>query len=245
MKKFDFNLGKYIYDLIKKPFRTKIEFILLILETIKIINNPNITSNSAMGKIILKIDKMNRLFYEVENKIFSIQFPFFIEKEKDQNNFRIYDNELGKVIDNKTTSVLIGIFFGKDDKATFDKISFENFFETLYSPSKEDKNIETEDLWKLIKKLILFDIGYLRYDYDEKHANGKLHPLNHLDINYESNATYKIGLDDKIKIEDLIDIVDSTSECSFLNILSKWKKKIVRVYATLCKLKDNRMILFL
>jgi hypothetical protein len=40
--------------------------------------------------------------------------------------------------------------------------------------------------------------------------NGKLHPLNHLDINYESNCTYKIGLRDKIKLNHLIDVVDIT-----------------------------------
>jgi hypothetical protein len=40
--------------------------------------------------------------------------------------------------------------------------------------------------------------------------NGKLHPLNHLDINYEANCTYKIGLRDKIKLNHLIDVVDIT-----------------------------------
>lgn len=212
MGKFiDFEMETHIYNLASKPFRTKKELILLILNTIKIII-ANIKLNNPKGKIILKIEHMSRLFYEVENKIFSIQFPFFIQKD-DKANFRIYDNDTGIDIDSKINSLLIGIF----EKYDLEIITFEDFFTGLFQVAEEGENIEPEVLWKLIKKLLLFETGYLRYDYDEKHENGKLYPLNHLDINYESNSTYKIGLNDKIKVEHLIDIVNINSECSFLN----------------------------
>lgn len=216
-KIINFEMETYIYNLASKPFRTKKELILLILNTIKIIIT-NIKFNNPKGKIILKVERMNRLFYEVEDKVFSIQFPFFIQMQ-DNTTFRIYDNDTGIDIDNKINSLLIGIF----EKYDLEIITFEEFFTELFLTADEGENIQPEILWKLIKKLFLFEIGYLRYDYDEKHENGKLHPLNHLDINYDSNSTYKIGLNDKINIEHLIDIVDINSECSFLDIKIKSK----------------------
>jgi len=195
-KIINFEMETYIYNLASKPFRTKKELILLILNTIKIIIT-NIKFNNPKGKIILKVERMNRLFYEVEDKVFSIQFPFFIQMQ-DNTTFRIYDNDTGIDIDNKINSLLIGIF----EKYDLEIITFEEFFTELFLTADEGENIQPEILWKLIKKLLLFEIGY---------------------FNYDSNSTYKIGLNDKINIEHLIDIVDINSECSFLDIKIKSK----------------------
>ena len=61
------------------------------------------------------------------------------------------------------------------------------------------------------------DLGYIRYDYDEKHENEKIHSLHHLDINYSSKGTYKIGLKKALKDEDFIDMLDLRTECKYLN----------------------------
>lgn len=226
-KRVDFKMGKFLFDIASKPLRTKTELILLVLNTIKVID-ARVEVEDPKGKIVLKVDRMNRLFYEVENKMFSVQFPFSIEIKKD-DTFRIYDNEIDIDIDSKVISLLIRMFekFEKIKNDDLKSITFEKFFTELYEAADESndvevadesKNIEVEVLWKLINRMTLFDVGYLRYDYDEKYKNGKLHPLNHLDINYESSCTYKIGLKDKIRLDQLIDVVDVVSECSFLNI---------------------------
>ena len=220
-KRVDFKMGKFLFEIASKPLRTKRELILLVLNTIRVID-ACVEGEESKGKIVLKVDHMNRLFYEVENKIFSVQFPFSIEIKED-DTFRIYDNQAGVDIDNKIISLLIGMFEKYDLKI----ITFEDFFTELYQVADESKDLEAEDesknieaevLWKLIKRMTLFDVGYLRYDYDKEHQNGKLHPLNHLDINYESSCTYKIGLKKKIELDQLMDVVDIVSECSFLNI---------------------------
>ncbi len=220
-KRVDFKMGKFLFEIASKPLRTKRELILLVLNTIRVID-ACVEVEEPKGKIVLKVDHMNRLFYEVENKIFSVQFPFSIEIKED-DTFRIYDNQAGVDIDNKIISLLIGMF----EKFDLKIITFEDFFTELYQVADESKDIEAEDesnnieaevLWKLIKRMTLFDVGYLRYDYDKEHQNGNLHPLNHLDINYESSCTYKIGLKNKIELDQLMEVVDIVSECSFLYI---------------------------
>lgn len=61
------------------------------------------------------------------------------------------------------------------------------------------------------------EYGYVRYDYDQEHCNGNLHPLNHLDVNFSSNVQYKLGLENTINLDTFIDILDLKTDCYFLN----------------------------
>lgn len=69
---------------------------------------------------------------------------------------------------------------------------------------------------KMILRLFTTELGYIRYDYDEIHQNGNLHPLNHLDINYSSKGSYKLGLKKRIEIEEFLDILDVQTECRYV-----------------------------
>ena len=66
---------------------------------------------------------------------------------------------------------------------------------------------------KMLAHLLKYDLGYIRYDIDPEHENGRMHPLNHLDICLDTAATYKIGLDKKIEFDDFKNILDITNEC--------------------------------
>lgn len=74
--------------------------------------------------------------------------------------------------------------------------------------SDEDKDIFSE--------ICMIEAGYLRYDYDLKGANGRVHPLNHLDINYSKNATFKIGLHEKLKPEKFFHFLNNSRERFFI-----------------------------
>jgi len=49
------------------------------------------------------------------------------------------------------------------------------------------------------------------------HENGKMHPLYHLDVNYSSGASYKIGLYNELQIEEFKEILDITTDCLYLS----------------------------
>ena len=83
-----------------------------------------------------------------------------------------------------------------------------------------ESNINTEG-WGytsscMILRLLSMELGYIRYDYDPEHENGKFHPLHHLDINYSSKGTYKLGMNNKIQINDFVDLLDVKKECRYI-----------------------------
>lgn len=210
MKKIDKDINKVFYENIKKPLRTRKEIVLLLLETIKLFYVEEIAVTSQ-GKISIVIDKMSRVFYQLNNKIFSIVFPFAIENI--ENQYRVYDISLDVEIDSKLISMMISIL----KQIEFSEVSAEEMFDIYCDViSNEMDSKEADIAWKILFKLLSIELGYIRYDLDEKHADKIYHPLHHLDINYSSNTTYKIGLKKGIEMRDMISLLDVNHECSYL-----------------------------
>ena len=210
MKRIDKNINKFFCDDIRKPIRTKKECILLLLNTIKIfyIDERLLIGE---GKISIIIEKMSRIFYQVENKIVSIVFPFGIEVL--QEKYRIYDVELDVDIDSKLISIMLDML----NQYELDKISVEKIIDIYYDiVTDTEDDINVNKAWQILCKLLTMELGYIRYDFDEEHAESIYHPLNHFDVNYSNNITYKIGLKKEIELEDMISILDIKQKCNYL-----------------------------
>lgn len=210
MKKLEIKMGEYFYEKVIKPVRTKQEIILLLLETLKLINNMEQDITQEKGKIVIYVDKMSRVFYQTENKAFSIYFPFILEKK--EIDYRVYDSETNLTITDKMISLLISII----KKSEENRKSLEMVVDSICEGAKDFEYNEIEDIWNLFSKLWYMETGYIRYDYDPVHENKKLHPLHHLDVNYSGNVTYKLGLERHIKLEEMRDILDILTECKYL-----------------------------
>lgn len=207
-KTLKLNVGNYFLEKIKKPIRTKEDIIILLLETIKMFLVGNvICDNESNGKVIIKVDKMSRLIYEIENKCFSFNFPFSVDNTEVT---KFYDSVIGIDIDSKVISILLGIF--NDEVIKNDSLE-EIYYELAYIEGIP----EIENIWRLVRKLMLFESGYLRYDYDLERADGKLHPLHHFDIYFSASNSFKVGLNDKVGIEEFMDILDLQTDCYYLD----------------------------
>lgn len=210
MKKIDKNINRVFYEHMQKPLRTRKEFILLLLETVKLFYVEEVFATSH-GKICIVIDKMSRVFYQVKNKIFSIVFPFAIENIG--NRCRVYDISLDVDIDSKLISIMINIL----NQFEISEISVEKMFDTYCDViSSEMDSKEVGIACKILLKLFSIELGYIRYDLDEEHADKIYHPLYHFDINYSSNTTYKIGLKRAIEMNDMISLLNANHKCSYL-----------------------------
>lgn len=212
-KEISYNMGKTIFEMASKPFRSKQEVILLLLYTIRTFDVENDIPTNTKFKVTISINKMNRIFYILENKIFSVQFPFYVEVEGEKLT-RIYDAKTGLDIDAILLSILIGIF----EKTKNDNFSFEGFFDEVMYNENNLLNVNVDQLWEIVKFISTYDLGYLRYDYDKKHQNGLLHPINHLDICLDTAVAYKIGLEKPLNYEVFKDILDMTTNCYFLKL---------------------------
>ncbi len=182
-----------------KPVRDRKQVVELLLSTMRLfLLQPLPRPLKISGLLELRISKMSRLFFFSENKHFSIAFPF-IAKLNDDGVLAFY-NDSGFEISSKTLSEITAII---DSGYDFDNGSFIDFYDSF-----EESLVESPNFWTVFLKLMTFEEGYIRYDYDEEHENGDLHPLNHLDIFYSSKPTFKIGLRDRYQKDYLVNLVN-------------------------------------
>ncbi len=211
MKNYIFNIDISYMDMFFKPVKNKLHIIELLMNSIKyMLINPPVKEDPSKGKIILNVDKMSRLFFVKTDKYFSISFPFYIKYENVYSfNFR---NEMN--IDHKITSDVIALI--KDNSFTSScSLDFADKISTYQEDSFND------NFWEFLRELLFMEDGYLRYDYDHgnyiKHDKSDIHPLNHYDFFYTSNATFKVGLREKLTEDDFVDLLNIRTDCKFIS----------------------------
>jgi len=207
MKVYDFLLDDKQVDVMFKPVRNRKQVIELLLLAMKIFLLQSLPRPGKIsGLLELRVSKMSRLFFFTENKHFSIAFPF-IAKINDEGLLAFYSDS-GFEVDSKTLSEITSII---DSEYNFDNGSFSDFYDSF-----EESLVESPNFWSVFLKLMTFEEGYIRYDYDEDNEDGDLHPLNHLDVFYSSRPTFKIGLRDRYKEDSLVDLVNRETNCMYL-----------------------------
>lgn len=206
MKRFTFQIDAYQAQWMLKPIRSKRDVIFLLMQSIKIMLLPQTNTPAAVGEMLLQVDKMNRLVFALENKIFSINFPFTAIEEYGALSFK--SNHHPK-IDSKVTSEVLSII-ATDDK--FESKEILHFADPISSYCEFD-----DDFWSLFRELLMFEDGYIRYDYDKARNNGDLHPLHHFDVFYSSGGTFKLGALDTVTMTKFLDVLDLTTNCHFVS----------------------------
>lgn len=198
--------------------RNKTDIIKLLVEISRLINieSPQVLSKISLDytpgsiHVIIYIDKMSRVLIKEQNKIHSFNFPFSLRENS--NQFILSCNSFD--IDSGVCSILSTVFNDISDTTSLESI-LEKLWDTMDDTG--DSKDETRSVTQLITFLLSFEPGYIRFDHDEKNAKGDLHPINHLDINYHSNTSYKLGLTSMVDIYDLIDIIDIYTDCMYIS----------------------------
>lgn len=213
MKRYEFDLPDLLYKQACEPIRDKYKLLTLLVQTIKyLIITPisSIPSSSCEHKLIVYVDKMSRLLYCMKDKIFSFQFPLKICESNDEKYISIQDQN-NLIIDSKISSFLLTIFQSEDikDSNLSNKVAERIIDYDLYSFEHQLNN--------LVKYLIMFEPGYIRYDNDIVHINGMQHPEYHLDLFYSENSTMKLGLHDSIDYNWLLDIMNTKTNCKYIS----------------------------
>lgn len=219
MKSYHFNLSKVAYDKIFPDYRlkTKAHIIEILMEATRFILLQNdsdfiVRDVDAIGKMILYIDKMSRIFFFADKKYYSIVFPFYLLKEK--NKYKLIFKSTIEVTPQLISKVISIIHCDE-----FKKQCSLDFVAPIYD--YEDGC--DENFWVFLRELLLMENGYIRYDFDKENYDKAVergeehkHPLNHYDIFYSSNASFKIGLTDRVHNDAFINLLDINSECEYL-----------------------------
>jgi len=219
MKQYPFNLSQVINERVFPHYRvkTKAHIIEILMETTRFILLQNdsdfiVSDNDAIGKMILYIDKMSRLFFFNNNKYYSIVFPFHFIKEDDKYKIK-FKNKLE--VTSQLISKVISIIKCDEFK---EQCSLD-----FVAPICDAEDECDENFWEFLRELLLMEDGYIRYDFDQEEYDKALkigkenrHPLNHYDMFYSSNGTFKIGLNEKLTHDDFLDLLNVNTDCKFI-----------------------------
>lgn len=215
MKKIEINLSRELYECALMPIRNKVDLLQLLLKTIKEFSFSNCNVQSINNsKIILYVDKMSRVLFCFENKLFTFQFPLQIRVDSGppkRIKFFFRDFEINAMI----SSLLIAIF---SQESIFDG-ELESVANKIFEEYCNDEwgdCIAWDVFCELVKELMFFEPGYLRYDHDVEHMQDLVHPEHHLDFFYSSGATMKLGLREVIDSEWMLDLLDVGTKCKFI-----------------------------
>lgn len=186
------------------PIRDKAAFARLVVFAARhlLLDNEKATTK-PVSKMKLIVDKMSRLFFYKENKYFSVAFPLTVITDKKKvTEITTYS---GKKLDFVNISAVISIL---------DSDYFKNSRSLIDFPI-EPMSIEASGIY-FLEEIMQFEPSYIRYDNDPENQNGKLHPLNHLDINYSQYGTYKLGLESTINGQYFENLQNINTDCSFV-----------------------------
>ncbi|MGX0300933.1 hypothetical protein [Staphylococcus hominis] len=209
---------------VKKMIKTRNDIIEIMIECLNnfIIITEDQNKNYNLGFFeIISNDNYDRLYISTNTKIYSFIIPFKIDYE----NKKITLNNLDVDIQILTfLNELIEIDWFSEKNKDMDLLDKAAAVEEALKITNLQESLVNEKLTQLCIHLLSFEIGYVRYDDDEggENKNGVLfHPRYHLDINYNKKSTYKLGLKKEFNSRILDELIDSSSECYFLDLHNK------------------------
>jgi hypothetical protein len=209
-------MSQELYAHAVHPIREKFDLIRLLTHIIKVILTEPYDQllPQDCNKIVIYVNKMSRVFICIDQKFFSFHFPFFVNVSDSKPRFIDLTFSPFFQLDNASSSLLLTLF------------NQPNFFETdlcvMYTSVLEEiieeewPVTDIDSFLSLVKYLLIFEPGYFRYDHDEARSRGRHHPKHHIDFYYSSNNTFKLGLNNDIRVEWLIDMVDILTECKYI-----------------------------
>lgn len=210
-KVIEFELDSSSLDSFTRIIRRKKDIVLLLIDIVRFISiHQEIPIvDQPVGKLKIVIDKMSRIFIISDYKHVTFSFPFTL----------VQDENEGFYIRSPHYGVIDSVVLSKIKRLLLDDSTFEDACISSFADNVLDNLSVSPSFWSLLRELLLFEDGYLRFDHDPdpERLHATKHPLNHLDIFYSGYASFKLGVDKHLDEYDLPNILDLNSDCSWLS----------------------------
>lgn len=236
-KRIEFFISHNLFALANRAIREKSDVINLLLAALPEIMLESKSNDNNLGYCEVWVGKMSRIVFTLKKetsgqiyKKFSFSFPFQIEKQSEKEKIKtwiIKDNN-GIEINSQLVSILKSLskdkWFNEDINTSDEALMF---YENILQEVKDiglDLSINDTTVWHLIRKLFLFEPGYLRYDFDDERCDPIYHPLHHLDVFFSNKTTFKLGIvDEEIEKRKWLsagfeNLLNSDSPCYYLKV---------------------------
>lgn len=210
MKKYFIRADKR-FTLIRGPIRNQIDALNNIIRVTQYINvypYEKIACQPAEADIVIWVDKMSRIFFNNNNQIHCLYYPFTIEENE---ILQFYC--LRQKLDGRSLNIMLALL----NQFDFMQKSIDNMLDCFCETIDEFSELNQTETdihfyWNLFIHLVTQESGYLRYDHDETRAT-KFHPINHIDFFYSNANTFKVGLNTTISWQELKELVDVNDVC--------------------------------
>lgn len=206
MKIYERNVFAFQDKELFSPIRKKTDYAKVVLNSAKCLLVNSLFDKKEERKLKFVIDKMSRIFLSKKNVIISFSFPLTLS-ELDENQISL-ETRAGRTVDNRTISLALSILNNEDFLIDSSPMRY------WYNSDDPDS---IEETIQLIEELLQIEPAYIRYDIDPENVDGKRHPLHHLDVNYSTYGTYKIGLNGLLSEDNFIDILNINTDCYYLS----------------------------
>lgn len=207
MKKLKYEIIGNLYHSVfpDKLIKERKDLLIIVLESCRFMMQ-NTEVEQADNLMMLVVNDMNRLFFCKKKKMYSIMFPFHTKCYP-----TIHFDFEGIDINSSMISKLCTIIGSKE----FDMPISLDFFSLIDTAEAEFP----EDFWRVLKFLMTYELGCIRYDDDKEGFSKasckgvpKRHPRYHYDVNYSQKAAFKIGLSRDLTPDKFVDFLDDTKD---------------------------------
>lgn len=163
--------------------------------------------NRIIPYICVEQDKFKRVFLVGQDKIISFAYTLNYKISTFDSKspcIAFYDNK-GVQISSKTLSDIRSIIIEmRQHKSDY-----------LYVANDVDDDINplNEESFRLFENILRTEPSYFRIDHDTKNPDTAQHPMNHIDVNFSNDFKFKLGLDRRIDLDEVIDILNVNPHC--------------------------------
>lgn len=196
------------------------DFLIFILDVSEfILSNINNFKEEELTSSNIKLEDValcnQRIFCFVsKDKYFSVNYPIKINEKALKIHLRDCNLTLSAI--SKIKGILDNLFDGFNKKGI-----------TLEESNNNSLIILSKNELRFVEQVLSLESGYVRYDFDERNENGRFHPLNHLDLNYNV-GTFKIGFYRRLTPYEFMTVLgcNINDECAFIEYLfhKQWRK---------------------
>lgn len=171
----------------------------------------NFAHKKYHNDVCICVSRRSRVFIDYDQSVHCFAIPFNISYSSGEYFFNYYDEQLSF----KEIGILKSLFLNNSIFTTIESF-FDEFLSTMDIFSVKTQK-EFDFYFSLFLFLLKFETGYIRFDHDIKGADLETHPENHFDIFFSKPASFKLGINNNVSIEEFIDILDPDSLCYYLD----------------------------
>lgn len=213
---YRYTMSRYLRNKVFSPCRGKAAFIIRLCEIMSELCD--VQESAENVDLIVGIGKFQRLFIVSGAKIFSTHFPFVLQRSLEvgsPNTYTLAGTKIDSYILSRISSIVSENF--SDIERNIYEFADSVTSNMAIAPTAGGAGF-SDEVWGVLKELLLLEEGYLRYDFDPKNYDEITHPLHHLDIFYTPGCTFKVGLDKEVTHDLLLDILDPRTKCRMIGV---------------------------